>query len=80
MDEKRIEDKLDKIAEHMAAMNVTLGKQSVILDEHIRRTNLLESKIEPVEKHVQRVEGAIKLLSLLGILGAIIEAARRTLF
>lgn len=74
MDDQRLEEKLDKMADHMAEMNVTLGKQSIILEEHIRRTDLLEKKIEPIEKHVHRVEGAFKLIGLIATLAAIVEA------
>jgi predicted metallo-beta-lactamase superfamily hydrolase len=76
---KDIDQKLDKIIDSISEINVTLGKQSVILDEHIRRTNILEEKIEPVEKHVHRVEGAFKLFSLMGVLLAILEGTRRML-
>ena len=70
----KIEEKLDKIAEHQAEMNVTLGKQSIILEEHVRRTNILEKKIEPIERHVHRVEGVLKFIGLLAVFASIIEA------
>ncbi len=72
----RIEEKLDKIVEHMSEMSVTLGKQSVILEEHVKRTNILEAKLAPVEKHIARVEGAMKLVGLLGVGTALVQGIR----
>lgn len=68
---QRIEDKLDKVAEHISAIEVTLGKQHVSLEEHIKRTNLLESKIDPIENHVSMVNGALKLILLLSAVAGI---------
>lgn len=73
MDNKRLEDKIDKIVENVSEINVTLGKQATILDEHVRRSTNLEDRVEPLEKHMHMVQGVIKLLGLLGIFAAIIE-------
>ena len=66
MDERRIEDKLDKIVDHISNIDTTLAKQSVILDEHIKRTELLEKKLEPVERHVTIVNALVKVTAVLG--------------
>lgn len=42
----RLIGKIDKIVDQTARTEITLAKQSVILDEHIRRTNILESKVD----------------------------------
>lgn len=68
------EAKLDKALEHIASIDVTLAKQAIILDEHIKRTNLLEAEVKPIKKHVDMVEGAIKLIMLLGVVIGIAEA------
>jgi archaellum component FlaC len=68
----RIEDKLDRINDKIANIDVTLAKQSVILDEHIKRSNMLEEKMKPVEKHVAIINTIFKILggtSLAGGLG-----------
>ena len=71
---ERIEDKIDKVVEHISSIDITLAKQSVVLDEHIRRTNILEKKIEPIEEHVSSMRTALKtakfFLKLLAVLGA----------
>ncbi len=62
----RVEKKLDKILEHISSLDVTVGKQQVSIDEHIRRTNLLESEVRPIKRHVDMVNGALKLIAGLG--------------
>lgn len=69
----RIEEKLDTITDRLASIDVTLAKQSVILDEHVKRSNLLEAKLTPVERHVSMVSGAIKLIVLGSAIAGIIE-------
>lgn len=64
--------KLDKCDERLDKVDVTLGKQQVILDEHVRRTNLIEEKIdadkkdvdaklEPIKNHVSQVKLFMKI-------------------
>lgn len=73
-DEKldRIELKIDKVSDHIAEINVTLAKQEEQLSYHIKRTNLLEEKLDPVENHVAMISGAFKLITLLAALISII--------
>ena len=73
-DLKRFEFKIDRIDQRMNNVDITLAKQSEILDIHVKRTNLLEESIKPIERHVAMVNGAIKLLGIIGILAAIAEA------
>ena len=46
----RIEQKVDKLDHRLDNVDITLAKQHVSLDEHIKRTALLESKVIPLEK------------------------------
>ena len=70
----RIEQKLDSVDISIKSIDITLAKQSVLLDEHIKRSNLLEAKLQPVEKHVAMVEGALKLVGLISLVLGIISA------
>ena len=70
--------KIDKLDDRLDSIDKTLVKQAASLDEHIRRTNLLEDemrglKIEmkPVEEHVQQVKGAAKFIALISVLTSI---------
>lgn len=71
--DNRLEDKIDRMSDKITSIDVTLAKQSVILEEHVKRSNLLEEKMEPLEKHVHMVNGVSKFLVLVGVLVAVIE-------
>lgn len=71
--DRRTEDKIDRIVEDISDINITLTKQSVILEEHIRRTNLLELKLAPIEKHVVMINGVLKFFGGVAILIAMVE-------
>lgn len=66
--------KIDLILERMNSIDITLVRQSVILAEHIKRTNLLEAKIAPLEKHVNYVEGFLKGMGILAMVAGLIAA------
>lgn len=69
----RIEDKIDKITEHVGNIDVTMAKNTVILDEHIKRTAQIEDALIPIKAHVDKVKGAVALISLLAGMAAIFE-------
>jgi hypothetical protein len=73
-DLKRFEFKLDKIDQRINNIDVTLAAQHESLKDHIRRTNILEDQIKPIQKHVAMVDGITKFIGLLGILAGIAEA------
>lgn len=71
----RIENKIDKIESHMGKQEVNLARLTVSVEEHVKRSNLLEKKMEPLEDHVNLMNAVIKILVFLGTLAAILEAA-----
>ncbi len=71
---KRLEDKIDKIDSRLDNVDITLAKQSVVLEVHVKRTNLLEEAIKPLSVHVSMINGALKLLGVLAMVAAIVEA------
>lgn len=69
-----MEDKLDRIVDKLASVDSTLSAQQVTLngqhkslEEHMHRTELLEQSIKPLQSHVSAVEGALRLLGIIGI-------------
>lgn len=70
----KILEKLDTISSDMSEMKVTLAKQEVSLQEHIRRTNLLEGKLQPIEEHVSAVNTTIKIFGQVTGLASIIAS------
>lgn len=46
----RIEDKLDKLDTRQDRMEVTLTRNTASLEEHMRRTAMLEEEFKPVKR------------------------------
>lgn len=59
----RLEDKIDGIKSTLNEINVTLAAQHESLKEHMARTQNLEDRVEPLEKHSVMAQGAFKLVS-----------------
>lgn len=57
----RVNDKLDKLFSKISDIDVTLASQHESLLNHMRRTELLEEKVEPLEKNMLMMSGALKL-------------------
>ena len=70
---ERVENKIDVVVAHISDIKATLAVNTESLAYHIKRTDLLEKKLEPVEVHVQRVSGVFKFIGLLASVAAIVE-------
>lgn len=77
----RIHTTLESIRDRLSDMNITIAKQEENLKEHMRRTDQnetmiksLETALESIKKHVNMVEGALKLIGLLASAVAVITA------
>ena len=71
---KRLESKIDKIDDRLGSIDRTLAANTVSLVEHVRRTNILESKLEPIETHVAMIQGIVKFIAILAAVAAIAKA------
>lgn len=78
-----LKEKIGKIDDSVTEIKVTLAKQSVILEDHTRRSlaneeanSLLRTElyreITPLKKFVNQVGGAFKLIGLISSLAGII--------
>jgi hypothetical protein len=56
-------DKLDHIVEKVASIDVTLKFQAKQLEEHIKRTQMLETRIIPIEDHVKFIQRIARILA-----------------
>lgn len=70
--------KQSEIEKRLASIDVSLAKQSTILEEHIRRTGaaehrieMLQEELEPIKTHVAMVHGAFKLVGIISVLSGI---------
>lgn len=66
---KRQDEKLDKLVFKQMEQNETLVRNTVTLEEHVRRTNLLENRAERIEKDVIEVQDHVRnIKTILNIL------------
>jgi hypothetical protein len=68
----KIDNKLDSIEASQAETNIILDKQEVNIAIHVKRTNILEDKIVPIEKFMEVVNGILKAIGGLAILISIV--------
>lgn len=75
MDEKlnKIDEKLDLLSARMASIDVTIAKQQTSLEEHIRRSDLLEIQVDELRKFIYTARGGIAILSTVLVLIEIIS-------
>lgn len=66
-------NKWDSIVDRLGKIDTTLASQHEVLKEHVRRTQLLEEEVKPIKKHVAMIEGAMRLIGLVGVLATIVE-------
>ncbi len=69
----KIENKIDILSAHLSNIDVTLAAQHVSLDDHIRRTELIEADLAPIKSHVSQVQGAIRLIGFVAIVLGILH-------
>lgn len=75
----KLDSKIDSTNDRLNSMDKTLVKQEENLKEHMRRTAILEEGLKPVQKHVTRVEGALKLLGVISVLVGIAAGVAKLL-
>jgi hypothetical protein len=68
-----LNNKVESIDSRLDRVDITLAKQSVVLAEHVKRSNAIEAKLVPVEKHVQKIEGVIQALGVVSLLVAVVS-------
>lgn len=76
----KIFEKVEKIADNIDELKATTIKQQVILDEHVKRSNMLqdlymdikEKDIEPIKEDISSFKGAIKFITIAASLGSLI--------
>ncbi len=75
----RIEKKVDIVVDKVSSLDATTKVQQTILDEHVRRSTMLEDQIKPIQKHVDRIEGALKFIGALALLAGMAAAVTEVL-
>lgn len=74
---QKMDAKVDKIDDRLTSVDKTLIKQEMNLAEHMRRTDLLESDLKPVKRHVVMLEGGLKLMGVVSlVIGLLVGLGR----
>ena len=76
--DKMLEIILD-IQKDVKEIDKTLARNKDSLDVHIKRTNILEKKMERVDVHVNKVEAVIKFILSGSVLVALYEFLSKSL-
>ncbi len=77
----KIIEKLDYQSKEISDIKVDVAKNTVSLEDHIKRTELLEEnmqgirqELKPVQKHVEAVNTILKLIGFISVLSGTIIA------
>jgi hypothetical protein len=82
-----LSERLDKMVASVQRIDTTLAKQAVTLEEHVKRTELaehriehLQSQLDPIKAHVAGISAIPRFITLVSVLTglsiALIELAR----
>ena len=69
---ERIENKIDRILEAQSQMLASIASNTATQDDHERRIGETESSVKPLTKHVAMVQGALKLVGIIGAMVGIL--------
>lgn len=70
---KSTADKVDNIQVELARQSETLKINTASLEEHVKRTNLLEDQISGIDKKINMVESILKFVGFLAVITGIVE-------
>jgi hypothetical protein len=76
---EKLEKKQEKILDEIVEIKIIQGIHNKSLDEHMRRSDALEKQnehilkeLDPVKAHVNRVDGALKLIGTFSLIVSIV--------
>lgn len=75
----RIQEVNDKQSEDISDIKITMARNTISLEEHMRRTTMLEQQIVPLVRRSNMLDGVLKFLGLLALFSSIAAAVSRLL-
>lgn len=67
-----VANRLNDVREDVTEIKVIMARNTTSLEEHMRRTILLEKQIEPIKSHVAMVNNILKIIGFLAlVIGAV---------
>jgi hypothetical protein len=73
----RLESKIDLINKQQHQNNITLAVNTEQLAEHMKRTSILESRIDPIENTYKESIGVIRFICFISTVATIIDVLYR---
>ncbi len=70
----KLDDKIDIVIHTCNQLNINMAENNVILQDHTRRSTMLEEQMKPIQAHVDGIKGTVKFLKIIAVLAAIAEA------
>lgn len=70
--ETKIIELLENVKDEQAEIKVILTRNTVSLEDHIRRTEILEKTVVPLQERKNQVDGVIKLVIGLSVVVGIV--------
>lgn len=83
----KIDSKVDQIDQRLNNVDITLAKQSLILEEHQKRSfsneenlKLLRADFKPVERHVIIANGIFKAIGVVGTMVSLLAGIIKIIY
>ncbi len=83
---ERVYDRQEKLVDSVHEINITLAKQHISLEEHIKRSQaaeeaiqVLRAELKPIEQHVSIVKAVVKIIAGLLSSASILYLIKRLL-
>ena len=76
---KKIDEHIEAISISISKIDSTLAVQAEQLKSHIKRTEMLEARVKPLEDVAIAMKGFLKALTYLGIIATLLKILPHTL-
>lgn len=70
----KLHDKIDEIKDGMKSIEIVQVKQNSALEEHIRRTEIAENRLDVIESEVKPILEGLSFLKIIAKVGASIAS------
>lgn len=69
----RVENKLDMALKDISDIKLSQATHNAVVENYMEKTKTIENTLAPIKTRVDMMSGAVKLITLLGILAGIVE-------
>lgn len=73
-DRRRLEDKIDRVLDHVGELRTISARQQISLDHHIARSEAIEKRVEQVASEIEPLKKHVSFWALGGKISAAVTA------